>query len=42
MRLLLNVLWFIFGGWISGTLWLIANPVYMNWTMSNECNQTPR
>jgi uncharacterized membrane protein YccF (DUF307 family) len=24
MRLLLNVLWFIFGGCISGTLWLLA------------------
>ena len=24
MRLLLNVLWFIFGGWISGTLWIFA------------------
>ena len=24
MRLLMNVLWFIFGGWISGTLWLLA------------------
>ena len=24
MRLLLNVLWFIFGGWLQGTLWLIA------------------
>lgn len=24
MRLLLNVLWFILGGWISGTLWLLA------------------
>ena len=24
MRLLLNVLWFIFGGWISGTLWIVA------------------
>jgi uncharacterized membrane protein YccF (DUF307 family) len=24
MRLLLNVLWFIFGGWISGTAWIIA------------------
>ncbi len=24
MRLLLNLLWFIFGGWISGTLWLLA------------------
>lgn len=24
MRLLLNILWFIFGGWISGTAWLLA------------------
>jgi len=24
MRLLMNVLWFILGGWISGTLWLLA------------------
>ena len=24
MRLILNVLWFIFGGFISGTLWLLA------------------
>jgi uncharacterized membrane protein YccF (DUF307 family) len=24
MRLLLNILWFIFGGWVSGTLWLLA------------------
>jgi uncharacterized membrane protein YccF (DUF307 family) len=24
MRLLLNILWFIFGGWISGSLWLLA------------------
>jgi uncharacterized membrane protein YccF (DUF307 family) len=24
MRLLLNILWFIFGGWISGTLWIFA------------------
>jgi uncharacterized membrane protein YccF (DUF307 family) len=24
VRFLLNVLWFIFGGWISGTLWLLA------------------
>ena len=24
LRLLLNILWFIFGGWISGTLWLLA------------------
>jgi uncharacterized membrane protein YccF (DUF307 family) len=27
MRLLMNVLWFIFGGWISGTLWLLAGSV---------------
>lgn len=27
MRLILNVLWFIFGGWISGTLWLLAGVV---------------
>ncbi len=24
MRLLLNILWFVFGGWISGSLWLLA------------------
>jgi len=24
MRILLNLIWFIFGGWISGTLWLLA------------------
>jgi uncharacterized membrane protein YccF (DUF307 family) len=24
MRLLLNILWFVFGGWISGTLWILA------------------
>jgi uncharacterized membrane protein YccF (DUF307 family) len=24
MRLLLNVLWFIFGGWLSGLLWLVG------------------
>jgi len=24
MRLLLNILWFILGGWISGTLWILA------------------
>ena len=24
MRLLLNILWFIFGGFVSGTLWLLA------------------
>ena len=27
MRLILNLLWFIFGGWISGTLWLLAGLV---------------
>ena len=27
MRFLLNLLWFIFGGWISGTLWLLATVV---------------
>ena len=27
MRLLLNILWFIFGGFISGTLWFIAGAV---------------
>jgi uncharacterized membrane protein YccF (DUF307 family) len=24
MRLILNILWFIFGGFISGTLWILA------------------
>ena len=24
MRLVLNILWFIFGGWISGLLWIFA------------------
>ena len=24
MRLLLNILWFILGGWISGSLWILA------------------
>src|SRR5215475_12467847 len=24
MRLLLNILWFVLGGWISGTLWILA------------------
>jgi uncharacterized membrane protein YccF (DUF307 family) len=24
MRLLLNMLWFVLGGWISGSLWLLA------------------
>ncbi|HET9159274.1 MAG TPA: YccF domain-containing protein [Caulobacteraceae bacterium] len=27
MRLLLNILWFILGGWISGTLWLISGAI---------------
>ena len=27
MRLLLNILWFIFGGWLSGLLWLIGGLV---------------
>jgi len=27
MRLLLNILWFIFGGFISGSLWLLAGVV---------------
>ena len=24
MRLLMNILWFVLGGWISGSLWLLA------------------
>ncbi len=24
MRLILNILWFILGGWISGSLWILA------------------
>lgn len=24
MRLILNILWFILGGWISGTLWILS------------------
>jgi uncharacterized membrane protein YccF (DUF307 family) len=24
MRLLLNILWFLFGGWLSGLLWLLG------------------
>ncbi|NBB53078.1 YccF domain-containing protein [Rhizobium sp. CRIBSB] len=27
IRLLLNILWFIFGGWISGLLWLFGGAV---------------
>ena len=28
MRLLLNLLWFILGGWISGALWFLAGCVF--------------
>ena len=24
MRLILNILWFVFGGWLSGLLWLLS------------------
>lgn len=27
MRLLLNILWFVLGGWISGALWLLAGVI---------------
>jgi uncharacterized membrane protein YccF (DUF307 family) len=27
MRLLMNLLWFVFGGWIAGTLWILAGCV---------------
>jgi uncharacterized membrane protein YccF (DUF307 family) len=27
MRLLLNILWFVFGGWISGSLWILAGAI---------------
>jgi uncharacterized membrane protein YccF (DUF307 family) len=27
VRTLLNILWFVLGGWLSGTLWLIAGLV---------------
>ena len=27
MRLLLNILWFVFGGWISGLLWLLGGAI---------------
>ena len=27
MTLLLNVLWFVFGGWVSGLLWLLTSAV---------------
>jgi uncharacterized membrane protein YccF (DUF307 family) len=28
MRTIMNVLWFIFGGWISGSLWILAGLVF--------------
>jgi uncharacterized membrane protein YccF (DUF307 family) len=28
LRLLLNILWFILGGWISGLLWLLAGVIF--------------
>ena len=27
IRLILNILWFVFGGWLSGLLWLIGGAV---------------
>ena len=27
IRLILNILWFIFGGWLSGLLWLLGGAV---------------
>ena len=27
IRLILNILWFIFGGWISGLLWLVGGAI---------------
>ena len=27
MRLLMNILWFVFGGWISGSLWILAGAI---------------
>jgi uncharacterized membrane protein YccF (DUF307 family) len=27
IRLILNVLWFIFGGWLSGLLWLLGGAI---------------
>ena len=27
LRLILNILWFVFGGWISGLLWLLAGAI---------------
>ena len=28
MRTIMNVLWFIFGGWISGSLWILAGLIF--------------
>ena len=28
MKLVLNLLWFILGGWISGTLWILAGCLF--------------
>ena len=28
IRFILNVLWFILGGWISGTLWILAGCIF--------------
>jgi len=27
MRLILNILWFVLGGWISGTAWILAGAI---------------
>ena len=27
IRLILNILWFVFGGWISGLLWLLGGAI---------------
>jgi uncharacterized membrane protein YccF (DUF307 family) len=27
MRLLMNILWFVLGGWISGSLWVLAGVI---------------
>ena len=27
MRFLMNVLWFVFGGWLSGSLWILAGAI---------------
>ena len=28
MRLVLNILWFVLGGWISGSLWILAGVIF--------------